>query len=190
MQTRIREFRKLRGMTLKELADKVRTTPQTVQRLETDHMTVSVDWLDKFARALFVEPADLIGPRSSREIPLIGRIGEHGRVASNANGNVNQNTFSLDVAADNPMAARLDISVGDFKAGTVLIANRYRDEDIDNAHGLDCLVAVNDSTILLRRLIRGRNGLWTLVPLENGGEIHYDQKIIWAARILMAVQYF
>ena len=31
MQTRIREFRKLRGMTLKELAEKIKTTPQTVQ---------------------------------------------------------------------------------------------------------------------------------------------------------------
>ena len=79
MQTRIREFRKLRGMTLKELADKIKTTPQTVQRLETANMTVSTDWLEKIARALLVEPADLIGNRSSREIRLIGRVGEQGR---------------------------------------------------------------------------------------------------------------
>ena len=46
MQTRIREFRKLRGMTLKELADKIKTTPQTVQRLETANMTVSMEWLE------------------------------------------------------------------------------------------------------------------------------------------------
>ena len=43
-------------------------------------MTVSTDWLEKIARALLVEPADLIGTRSNREIQLIGRIGERGRI--------------------------------------------------------------------------------------------------------------
>lgn len=187
MQTRIREFRKLRGMTLKELADKIKTTPQTVQRLETANMTVSTDWLEKIARALLVEPADLIGARSSREIQLIGRIGEHGRVNRVQNGQTN---IHLEVPADNPIAARLDATVGYFEAGTVLIANRFRDEDVDNAHGVDCLVAVADGPILLRRMIRGRNSGWTLVPYENGGEVQYDQSILWAARIIMAIKYF
>jgi transcriptional regulator with XRE-family HTH domain len=188
MQTRIREFRKLRGLTLKELADKISTTPQTVQRLETANMTVSTDWLEKIARALLVEPADLIGSRSSREIQLIGRIGDHGRV-----NHVKQEQASiihLDVPADNPVAARLDATVGYFEAGTVVIANRFRQEDMDNAHGLDCLVSVKDGPILLRRLIRGRSQGWTLVPHENGAEIQYDQMVDWAARIIMSIKYF
>ncbi len=188
MQTRIREFRKLRGMTLKELADKIKTTPQTVQRLETANMTVSTDWLEKIARALLVEPADLIGSRSSREIRLIGRIGEHGRVTrvQHEQGNI----VHLEVPADNPVAVRLDASVGYFEAGTVLIANRLREEDLDNAHGVDCLVSLGNGSILLRRLVRGRNSTWTLVPHENGGEVQYDQAIEWAARIIMAIKYF
>ena len=188
MQTRIREFRKLRGMTLKELADKISTTPQTVQRLETANMTVSTDWLEKIARALLVEPADLIGSRSSREIQLIGRIGEQGRV-----NHVKQEQASiihLDVPADKPIAARLDTTVGYFEAGTVLIANRFRNEDMDNAHGVDCLVSVKDGPVLLRRLIRGRNQGWTLVPHESGSEIQYDQVVNWAARIIMSIKYF
>jgi transcriptional regulator with XRE-family HTH domain len=188
MQTRIREFRKLRGMTLKELAEKIGTTPQTVQRLETANMTVSTDWLEKIARALLVEPADLIGTRSNREIQLIGRIGEKGRISRTEN---EQAPFiHLDVPADNPIAARLDTTIGHFEAGTILIANRFRDEDIENAHGVDCLVAVADGPMLLRRVIRGRNKGWTLVPHENGGEIQYDQTLAWAARILMAIKYF
>ncbi|MEJ2116479.1 MAG: helix-turn-helix transcriptional regulator [Alphaproteobacteria bacterium] len=188
MQTRIREFRKLRGMTLKELADKIKTTPQTVQRLETANMTVSTDWLEKIARALLVEPADLIGTRSSREIRLIGRIGEQGRV--NRVQNDLTNVIHLEVPADNPIAARLDTTVGYFEAGTVLIANRFREEDVDNAHGVDCLVAVQSGAVLLRRLVRGRSGTWTLVPHDNGAEVQYDQKIEWAARVIMAIKYF
>ena len=49
MSTRIREFRKLRGMTLQYLAQKVGTTAQTIQRLETGNMTVSLDWLRRIA---------------------------------------------------------------------------------------------------------------------------------------------
>jgi transcriptional regulator with XRE-family HTH domain len=188
MQTRIREFRKLRGMTLKELADKIKTTPQTVQRLETANMTVSMDWLEKIARALLVEPADLIGPRSSREIRLIGRIGEQGRV--NKVQTENGNLIHLDVPADNPIAARLDATVGYFQAGTILIANRFREEDLHNAHGVDCLVAVENGAVLLRRLIRGKNASWTLVPHDAGVEISYDQAIEWAARVIMAIKYY
>jgi transcriptional regulator with XRE-family HTH domain len=188
MQTRIREFRKLRGMTLKELADKISTTPQTVQRLETANMTVSTDWLEKIARALLVEPADLLGTRSSREIQLLGRIGDQGRV--NRVQQEQNSIIHLDVPADNPVAARLDTSVGYFEAGTVLIANRFRSEDLDNAHGVDCLVAVADGPILLRRMIRGRDHGWTLVPHDNGSEVQYDQTVEWAARIIMSIKYY
>jgi transcriptional regulator with XRE-family HTH domain len=188
MQTRIREFRKLRGMTLKELADKIKTTPQTVQRLETANMTVSTDWLEKIARALLVEPADLIGAQTSREIRLIGRVGEQGRVTRVQNEQAN--IVHLEVPADNPVAVRLDISVGTFEAGMVLIANRLREEDLDNAHGVDCLVGLENGSVLLRRIIRSRNGGWTLVCHENGGEVQYDQNIEWAARIIMAIKYF
>ena len=188
MQTRIREFRKLRGMTLKELADKIKTTPQTVQRLETANMTVSTDWLEKIARALLVEPADLIGARSSREVKLIGRISEQGRV--NKVQNDNGNLVHLEVPADNPIAARLDATVGYFEAGSILIANRFREEDLDNAHGVDCLVGVENGGILLRRMVRGRNDTWTLVPHDNGGEIRYDQTIEWAARVIMSIKYY
>jgi DNA-binding Xre family transcriptional regulator len=175
-------------MTLKELADKIKTTPQTVQRLETANMTVSTDWLEKIARALLVEPADLLGTRSSREIQLIGRIGEHGRI--NRVQQEQASIIHMDVPADNPVAVRLDATVGHFDAGTVLSANRFRDEDLDNAHGVDCLVAVADGPVLLRRMIRGRDHGWTLVPHDSGAEVQYDQTIDWAARIIMSIKYF
>jgi DNA-binding Xre family transcriptional regulator len=109
-------------MTLKELADKINTTPQTVQRLETANMTVSTDWLEKIARALLIEPADLIGSRSNREIQMIGRIGEYGRV--NAVKHDQGAIIHLEVPADNPVAARIDLAVGPYEAGTILIAKQ------------------------------------------------------------------
>ena len=58
--TNIRALRKLRGMTLKDLAEAIGTTPQTVQRLETGNMTVNLDWLFALAQALGVPPSRLI----------------------------------------------------------------------------------------------------------------------------------
>jgi transcriptional regulator with XRE-family HTH domain len=65
----LRQFRKERGFTLKELAKIMRTTPQTVQRLETGNMTVSLDWLDKFAEALNVPREKLVYSGISPETP-------------------------------------------------------------------------------------------------------------------------
>jgi transcriptional regulator with XRE-family HTH domain len=58
--TRIREFRKAQGMTLKQLAYAIGTTPQTAQRLEVGTMTVSLEWLHAIAAALAVPPSKLL----------------------------------------------------------------------------------------------------------------------------------
>jgi transcriptional regulator with XRE-family HTH domain len=188
MQTRIREFRKLRGLTLKELADKIKTTPQTVQRLETANMTVSMDWLEKIARALLVEPADLLGPRSNHDVKLIGRISEQGLVIASSQDK--DPVVHLQVPSDNCVAVRLDLTHGDYVAGTILIANKLRQEDITNAYGRDCIVKVKNGQTMLCRVIRGRGETLTLIQLQNGGVIQYDQEIDWVAVIVMSIKYY
>ena len=71
MQTRLRELRKQRGMTLHQLAELIGTTPQTVQRLETATMRVSTDWLERFAKAFGVSPQDLIAGTSGKRIQVV-----------------------------------------------------------------------------------------------------------------------
>lgn len=46
-------------MTLSTLAEKTGTTPQTIQRLETSNMTISVEWIEKIALALQIAPSIL-----------------------------------------------------------------------------------------------------------------------------------
>jgi transcriptional regulator with XRE-family HTH domain len=68
--TPIRKLRKERGFTLTDIATKVGTTPQTIQRLETGNMTVSVKWLEKIAKALDVSPSKLLAdPIASATTP-------------------------------------------------------------------------------------------------------------------------
>ena len=68
IQTHIRDFRKMRDMTLKQLADAIGTTPQSVQRLETGNMTVSLEWLYKIGNALQVEPYKLLIPTGNTPV--------------------------------------------------------------------------------------------------------------------------
>lgn len=61
---RIRVLRKQRGMTLRQLAEKLGTTPQSVQRLESDTMTLSIDWLERICAALQIQPYELFADGS------------------------------------------------------------------------------------------------------------------------------
>ncbi len=186
MKTRIRELRKQRGLTLQQLADLVGTTAQTVQRLETANMTVSTDWLERFATAFGIHPADLIAGGPNRSIEWLGTLNSEGglNVASGE-----PDGFVLDVPALDPLAVRVGYTLGPYTADTILIANRLKGKDLANAHGADCLVALQNGPILLRRIIAGQDGTVTLVPLNPGQDVSYDQKIEWLGRIVMTVRY-
>ena len=68
-RTRIREIRKLRGWTLKDLANATGTTPQTIQRLETATMTVSMSWLARIGEAMDVTPNELLPDPDAKPTP-------------------------------------------------------------------------------------------------------------------------
>lgn len=64
---RIRALRKQRGLTLKQLAEMIGTTPQTAQRLEADTITLSVDWIERICAALQIKPYELFADGSLDE---------------------------------------------------------------------------------------------------------------------------
>jgi len=188
MQTRIRELRKRRSLTLQQLADLVGTTPQTVQRLETANMTVSVEWLGRFADAFGVRLSDLIADERSRDIPLLGRIGRDGAMRARGGGQPGE-AVAIDVPAEDPVAVHLEADVGDYRAGTFLIGNKLAGADMVNAHGHDCIVMLRNGIVLLRRLIC-RDGTISLVPIDPSGDVRFDVDIAWAARLVMQLRYF
>lgn len=187
MQTRIREIRKRRGMTLQQVADLVRTTPQTVQRLETANMTVSMDWLARLAQALGVAPSALIADETSRPIPLLAYLGREGAGPLTARGE-GEETVMLDVAAEDPVAVRLEERIGDYAAGSYLIGNRLFGADMVNAHGADCIAKLAGARLVLRRLI-WQDGVITLVPLDPSGDVRFGAQPEWVARVVMQLRY-
>lgn len=56
----IRSIRKAKGLTLEQVADAVGTDARTLQRIETQAMRLSDKWIFPIAKALSVEPAELL----------------------------------------------------------------------------------------------------------------------------------
>ncbi len=188
METRIRHFRKLRGWTLQDLAERIGTTAQTVQRLETSNMTVSTDWLERIGEALGVPPISLLAGTERREIALLGALGRDG-ILHDAGGSAEQPTIEVDIPAERPVAVRLTDPVGPYPAGAVLIGNRLDGAAMLGALGKDALVQIQSGPIVLRRVVRGEGDTFTLVPLEPGGDIRYDEAVDWIARLVMRIDY-
>ena len=62
LQSRIREIRKEKGLTLQDVADRAGTTAQTIGRLETGMRTLSIKWVQRIATALGTDPGELQVP--------------------------------------------------------------------------------------------------------------------------------
>lgn len=65
---RLRALRIARDLKLHEIALMMRTTPQTVQRLETGNMTMTLQWLDRFLYALAVPAEAIFGKYEPSEL--------------------------------------------------------------------------------------------------------------------------
>ena len=59
---RIREWRRRRDLTLEQLGMILGTSNQQISRLEKGERRLTVDWLLRIAKALQVEPDELLDP--------------------------------------------------------------------------------------------------------------------------------
>ena len=188
METRIRHFRKLRGWTLQELAERIGTTAQTVQRLETSNMTVSTDWLERIGEALRVPPISLLAGQTANQIPLLGALGRNA-ILRETDRFDDQPTIEVDIPAERPVAVRIAEAVGPYPEGAILIGNKLEGVDMLAALGKDALVQIRGGPVVLRRVVRGSGDTFTLVPLGTEGDIHYDEPVDWIARLVMRIEY-
>ncbi len=190
MQTRIRQMRKARGLTLQQLAARTNTTAQTIQRLETGNMTVSIDWLEKLSRALDIHPVDLLEGGARGDIPLLGRIEGNGALHKPASALNEESSFRISIPAIDPVAISVSRTIGPYGKDAILIAERFYGRSMSNALGCDGLAHLASGATLLRRIIRGSGERFTLVPIRCEAETLYDQELEWAARIIMQVEYY
>lgn len=184
MQNRLRHWRKRRGLTLQQVAERSGTTAQTVSRVETGAMRLSADWIAAFARALDVQPSDLIDTAGKPGLRFLGQAGADGRVQAGGDA-----VFAIDVPAARPVAVRVTTAAGPFAAGEILIGDLLDGAAIAHAAGQDAIVETGDGTVHIGRLLPGARGRWTVAPPGPGHAALSDVRLRWAARIVMRVRY-
>ena len=165
MITCIREVRLARGLTLLDVADRCApaTTAQTIGRLETGTRTVSVGWLNRIARALEVEAADLVRTPDKAELPvaaLLGRDGAHAPVKTLA--------ATPPQPAPGTLAILVEQSVGDYRAGDTIWCERVEPDGFARVLNRDMLVPRPGGRLAFGRMIGLEAARILLLPLESG----------------------
>lgn len=185
----IRKYRKLRGLTLQSVAEQVGSTPQTISRLETGAMTLSLDWLERLSVVLAVPPGILLAPHQQVEFTVLGTMDSSGRISQDPTQPVFAPISTIPVEADDPVAVRLLRSIGRYRAGDTLIGDRTYQPNFMPDHFCDCLIGLESGASVLRRLA-GRDGAaFDLAEMKPGGRIGRGVEVIWIAPITMAISY-
>jgi transcriptional regulator with XRE-family HTH domain len=190
MITAIREVRRAKGLTLDQVAAACAppTTPQTIGRLECGTRTVSLPWLRRIARALEVEPADLLHLPGRAELTVAALLGVAGARAPRRA----QVVVSLS-PAPGFVAVLATADVGDVRAGDEIWCETLPPARFAEAVGRDVLVPSPAGRFLFGRLLTLGDGPGNTVSLRiiPSGERAREQVAadpLWIARAVRLVR--
>jgi transcriptional regulator with XRE-family HTH domain len=178
MITRIRDVRRAKKMTLQDVADRCDppTTPQTIGRLETGARTVSVDWLNRIAKALGVEAADLVTLPDREDVPVAAILDHDGAHAPR-----HESVLIPPQPSAGLVAITVSSGVGDYRSGDEIWCDRLMPEDFGHALNRDMLLPRPAGRFIIGRLIGREDGKLHLLPLGAGGRQMVIADPPWAA---------
>jgi transcriptional regulator with XRE-family HTH domain len=165
MITRIREVRRAKKMTLQDVADRCQppTTPQTIGRLETGTRTVSVGWLNRIAKALGVEAADLVTLPDREDVPVAATLDHDGARAPRREG-----VIVPPQAEPGLVAVTVSGGIGDYRTGDEIWCNRLAPEQFGRAMNRDVLIPRPAGRFVFGRMIGREEGKIHILPLGAG----------------------
>ena len=165
MQTRIREVRRAKKMTLQDVAERCKpaTTPQTIGRLETGMRTVSVGWLNRIAQALGVEAADLVQLPDREAVPVVALLDHDGVHAPRQD-----EAVVAPQAEPGMIALSVRAGIGDYRSGDEIWCRRIEPTEAARALNRDVLVPRPGGRFIFGRLIDRDEGRLLLLPFGGG----------------------
>ena len=168
MINRIRDVRKEKGMTLAEVAAACDppTTAQTIGRLETGMRNLSLDWMNRIASALGVEPETLLKGKEAPEPQVIARLTDAGAEALAAPRDAILPT-QLDSGAP-LLCLAVEASQGEYRAGDQLWLRQLSPEDAPKMINRDVLAPRSGGRFAFGRLIDRQAGRVGLLPPGAG----------------------
>lgn len=180
LHARLREMRKAKGLTLQQVAGRVKphgTTAQTIGRLETGARTLTLTWLHRIAEAMEVAPADLLSLPESGDIAIDGKVTVSGMVVDGEEG-----VLAMRMVAREPVAIRFAKAMGQYLEGDVVVCELLAPEDFHRAAGCDCLLRDTEGRRHFGKVVPGpAANIVSLAPLAPAGAMRMNIEITMAA---------
>lgn len=174
----IRAVRKAKRLTLEEVAERCvpPTTAQTIGRLETGTRTLSLGWMNRIAAALGVEAKDLVRLPEEEAPEIAALINAEGAHAPTRAESVPP--LRTEAGA---IAVRFTGSIGDYRAGDVLLCRKLGPEQLAAALNRDLLVPRPAGRYVFGRLLAVDGEKMQLLPLSGGARQQVLALPHWAA---------
>lgn len=188
----LKNARKAAGLSQSELARRAGVAQQLIGQLERAEVR-STKAIYRIAEILSVAANDLdpalpAATNYNRSVPLVGYVGAGSQVIAFDDhhkgagleeveappGGGSRSTVAVKVRGDSMMPAYMD--------GDLLYYDEREDGDLTHLVGRECVIALPDGRLFIKRLHRGsRPGRWLLMS-HNASPIE-DAEIAWAARV-------
>lgn len=167
IQSRIREIRRAKGLTLQQVGERAGTTAQTIGRLETGMRTLSINWVQRIAKALDSDPSALLSLPESGDVSISGSVDGNGIINEKQQG-----TLTLRLSAIHPIAITFESNLGQYQKGDNIVCDEISTDDLSLAHGRDCLVRTEEGKLHFTKVLRDiKPGKVTLAPISSSGSV-------------------
>lgn len=188
MINRIRDVRKEKGMTLAEVGAACRppTTAQTIGRLETGMRNLSLDWMNRIAAALGVQPEMLLKGAEAVQPQVVAKLTEGGAEALAAPRDA---ILPTDLDADAVLVCVLiEAAQGEYRAGDQLWLRQSPPEDAPRMINRDVLAPRSGGRFAFGRLIDRQGTKVGLLPPGAGQRQLVIDNPAWLAVAEMLVR--
>ena len=185
MQSRVREVRKAKGLTLAELAARCKppTTAQTIGRLETGTRTLSLGWLNRIAAGLGVDSSELVQRPDQEMLPVAAILRDDG-----AHAPTKPESMVVPNIGGNMTGLRIAAGIGEYRRGDELWLERLEPQDYSSALNLDVLVPRPGGRFIFGRLLGHDGRKLHLLPLEGGAKQQVVTDPPWIAKAVRLVR--
>lgn len=185
MQSRIRDVRKAKGLTLADVAERCTppTTAQTIGRLETGMRVLSLNWINRIADALGVDSSDLVALPDQQYLPVAAVLQDDGSFAP-----TREERIMVPNIGGTMIGMRIAVSTGEYRRGDELWLEQLQPDAYASALNLDVLVPRPGGRFLFGRLLGREDGKLHILPLEAGSRQQVVTDPAWIAKAVRLIR--
>ena len=185
MQSRIRDVRRAKGLTLADVAMRCNppTTAQTIGRLETGMRVLSLIWINRIADALGAESSDLVALPDQQYLPVAAILHDDGTHAPSK-----EERIMVPNVGATMVGLRIAAALGEYRRGDELWLEQLQTDDFASALNLDVLVPRPGGRFIFGRLLGRDAGKLHLLPLEAGARQKVVADPAWIAKAVRLVR--